>query len=72
MDMSLPPNRYTTAPPDQLHHGQALSSAEEILTALPYYPNIMQMGAAGRWVQHQVDGQLLGWEQQADGRSQLR
>jgi hypothetical protein len=23
-------------------------------------------------VQHQADGQLLGWEQQADGRSQLR
>lgn len=72
MDRPLPPNQHTTARPDQLRHGQAASSIREIPTAAAYYPDIRQMEAAGGWQQHQVDGQQLGWEQQADGRSQLR
>jgi hypothetical protein len=72
MDRPLPPNRYPAAPPDQPRRGQAASSAGEITTAPPYYPDIRQMGAVGGWQQYQVDGQQLGGEQQADGRSQLR
>jgi hypothetical protein len=73
MERRLPPNHCPAAPPDQLRHGQAPPIAGEIPIAPPYYPDLRRMGAAsGGWEQHQADGQQLGWEQQADGRSQLR
>ena len=72
MERRLPLNHCSAARPDHPRHGQPLPSAGEIPIAPPYYPDIRRMSAAGGWEQHQVDRQQLGWEQQVDGRSQLR